>query len=57
MVERIKNIKESDFTRLPAFEEREKIQKKEFKFDLIFPNYYYRFFPQTADVKANRTAI
>ena len=23
----------------------------------LFPNYYYRFFPQTADVKANRTAF
>ena len=56
VVERIKNIKESDFTRLPAFEEREKIQKKEFNLP-IFPTTTIGSFPQTADVKANRTAL
>ena len=56
VVERIKNIKESDFTRLPAFEEREKIQKKEFNLP-IFPTTTIGSFPQTADVKANRTAF
>ena len=56
VAERIKNIKESDFTRLPAFEEREKIQKKEFNLP-IFPTITIGSFPQTADVKANRTAF
>ena len=56
VAERIKNIKESDFTRLPAFEEREKIQKKEFNWP-IFPTTTIGSFPQTADVKANRTAF
>ena len=56
VAERIKNIKESDFTRLPAFEEREKIQKKEFNLP-IFPTTTIGSFPQTADVKANRTAL
>ena len=56
VAERIKNIKESDFTRLPAFEEREKIQKKEFNLP-IFPTTTIGSFPQTADVKANRTAF
>ena len=56
VAERIKNIKESDFTRLPAFEEREKIQKKEFNLP-IFPTTSIGSFPQTADVKANRTAF
>ena len=56
VAERIKNIKESDFRRLPAFEEREKIQKKEFNLP-IFPTTTIGSFPQTADVKANRTAF
>lgn len=56
VAERIKNIKESDFTRLPAFEEREKIQKKGFNLP-IFPTTTIGSFPQTADVKANRTAF
>ena len=53
---RVANIKDSDFTRLPAFEEREKIQKKEFNLPL-FPTTTIGSFPQTADVKANRTAF
>lgn len=56
VAERIKNIKERDFTRLPVFEEREKIQKKEFNLP-IFPTTTIGSFPQTADVKANRTAF
>lgn len=56
VAERIKNIKESDFTRLPVFEEREKIQKEEFKLPL-FPTTTIGSFPQTADVKANRKAF
>ncbi len=54
--ERVANISESDFTRLPAFEEREKIQKKEFSLPL-FPTTTIGSFPQTSDVKANRTAF
>ncbi len=54
--ERVANISESDFTRLPTFEEREKIQKKEFSLPL-FPTTTIGSFPQTSDVKANRTAF
>lgn len=53
---RVNEIRESDFVRQPAFEEREKIQKKEFKLPL-FPATTIGSFPQTADVKANRTAL
>ncbi|MCH3971970.1 MAG: 5-methyltetrahydropteroyltriglutamate--homocysteine S-methyltransferase [Oscillospiraceae bacterium] len=51
---RMSKIKESDFTRLPSFVEREKIQKEEFGLPL-FPTTTIGSFPQTADVKANRT--
>lgn len=53
---RVSQIKDSDFTRLPAFEEREAIQKKEFNLP-EFPTTTIGSFPQTADVKANRTAF
>ncbi len=53
---RIKEIRESDFTRLPVFEEREKIQKKEFDLP-AFPTTTIGSFPQTSDVKANRSAF
>ena len=46
-------LTEKDFTRLPAFPEREKIQKKRFKLPL-FPTTTIGSFPQTADVKAAR---
>ena len=52
---RVSEIKEEDFTRLPAFEEREKIQKERFSLPL-FPTTTIGSFPQTADVKATRTA-
>lgn len=52
---RVSEIKEEDFTRLPAFEEREKIQKERFLLPL-FPTTTIGSFPQTADVKATRTA-
>lgn len=52
---RFKNIKQSDFTRLPEFAEREKLQKKVFHLPQ-FPTTTIGSFPQTADVKANRTA-
>lgn len=54
--QRVANICENDFTRLPAFEEREKIQRQEFDLPL-FPTTTIGSFPQTADVKANRTAF
>ena len=53
---RVREIKESDFIRLPSFAEREKIQKKEFHLPL-FPTTTIGSFPQTTDVKANRTAF
>ncbi|MGN0556642.1 MAG: 5-methyltetrahydropteroyltriglutamate--homocysteine S-methyltransferase [Acutalibacteraceae bacterium] len=54
--ERVKNIREEDFVRLPAFDVREQIQKKEFGLP-AFPTTTIGSFPQTADVKANRTAL
>jgi 5-methyltetrahydropteroyltriglutamate--homocysteine methyltransferase len=51
--ERVKNIKDSDYTRLPAFAEREKIQKARFNLPL-FPTTTIGSFPQTADVRKNR---
>ena len=53
--ERVRNIRESDYTRLPAFSEREKIQKE--RFDLpLFPTTTIGSFPQTTDVRKNRKA-
>lgn len=49
-------IRDSDFTRLPAFDERERIQKEEFQLPL-FPTTTIGSFPQTADVKSNRKAF
>ncbi|MCD7904751.1 MAG: 5-methyltetrahydropteroyltriglutamate--homocysteine S-methyltransferase [Clostridiales bacterium] len=54
--ERVASVKEADFTRLPAFEEREKVQKERFKLPL-FPTTTIGSFPQTSDVRANRTAL
>jgi 5-methyltetrahydropteroyltriglutamate--homocysteine methyltransferase len=51
--DRVRNIKDADYTRLPAFEEREKIQKKAFALP-IFPTTTIGSFPQTADVKNER---
>lgn len=49
-------LTEKDFIRLPAFAEREKIQKERFKLP-IFPTTTIGSFPQTADVKAARKAF
>ncbi|MBO5557979.1 5-methyltetrahydropteroyltriglutamate--homocysteine S-methyltransferase [Ruminococcus sp.] len=49
-------LTEKDFIRLPAFAEREKIQKERFKLPL-FPTTTIGSFPQTADVKAARKAF
>lgn len=54
--ERVAKINNSDFTRLPEFSIREKIQKREFNLP-AFPTTTIGSFPQTADVKANRTAF
>lgn len=53
---RVSAIRPEDFTRLPAFAEREAIQKKRFCLPL-FPTTTIGSFPQTADVKANRAAF
>lgn len=52
---RVAGIKECDFNRLPAFEERERLQKEAFHLP-PFPTTTIGSFPQTADVKAARTA-
>ena len=51
--ERVRNIKDSDYTRLPEFAEREKIQHERFNLPL-FPTTTIGSFPQTADVRKNR---
>lgn len=55
VAKRVAVIEEKDFTRLPVFEEREKVQKDTFKLPL-FPTTTIGSFPQTADVKSTRTA-
>lgn len=50
---RVAAIKDEDYTRLPAFEEREAIQKEKLNLP-IFPTTTIGSFPQTADVKRNR---
>lgn len=54
--ERLKNISNDDFTRLPAFDEREKIQKAKFNLPIL-PTTTIGSFPQTKNVKANRSAF
>lgn len=56
LAQKIKNLSEKDFTRLPSFAEREKIQKEELKLPL-FPTTTIGSFPQTKDVRANRSAF
>lgn len=46
-------LRSSDFTRLPAFAEREKIQKEKLRLPL-FPTTTIGSFPQTLDVRENR---
>lgn len=52
---RVEKLGEADFVRLPAFAEREVIQKKEFGLPLL-PTTTIGSFPQTKDVRANRSA-
>ena len=54
--EKVAKLTEKDFVRLPAFEEREKIQRERFKLPL-FPTTTIGSFPQTADVKAARSSF
>ncbi|MDR6552405.1 5-methyltetrahydropteroyltriglutamate--homocysteine S-methyltransferase [Paenibacillus qinlingensis] len=49
-------LTEADFTRLPAFSERETIQKARFNLPLL-PTTTIGSFPQTAEVRANRFAF
>ncbi len=51
---RVASIKESDYTRLPEFHEREKIQKQRLGLPL-FPTTTIGSFPQTAEVRKNRS--
>ena len=51
---RVADITEDMFTRLPAFEEREKVQKEKFGLPL-FPTTTIGSFPQTSEVKKNRS--
>ena len=51
--DRVSSIKDSDYTRLPAFDEREKIQKERLNLPK-FPTTTIGSFPQTADVRKNR---
>lgn len=49
-------LSEQDFVRLPAFAEREKIQKERFKLPIL-PTTTIGSFPQTEEVRANRAAF
>ena len=51
---RVASIKDSDYVRLPEFSEREKLQKEKLNLPL-FPTTTIGSFPQTSDVKQNRT--
>ncbi|WP_024293117.1 5-methyltetrahydropteroyltriglutamate--homocysteine S-methyltransferase [Lacrimispora indolis] len=54
--QRVRKISESDLTRLPEFAVREELQQKSFGLP-CFPTTTIGSFPQTAEVKANRTAF
>lgn len=54
--ERINNLTDDDYTRLPARSEREKIQKKEFNLPIL-PTTTIGSFPQTKDVRQNRAKL
>jgi 5-methyltetrahydropteroyltriglutamate--homocysteine methyltransferase len=53
---KIDELTEKDFTRLPVFNERSKLQKDYFNLPLL-PTTTIGSFPQTAEVKANRTKL
>ena len=54
--ERLAGVKDSDYTRLPKRDERQKLQKKVLGLP-EFPTTTIGSFPQTKDVKANRAAF
>ncbi len=54
--EKVAKLTDKDFVRLPAFAEREKIQRERFKLPLL-PTTTIGSFPQTADVKAARNSF
>lgn len=54
--ERVKNLLPKDFTRLPSFEERAKIQKNVLNLPLL-PTTTIGSFPQTEEVRKNRKAF
>lgn len=56
VAKRVSKINDADFVRLPDFFEREKIQKDVFKLPLL-PTTTIGSFPQTSDVKKNRSAF
>lgn len=53
---RLEEVTEADYRRLPARSERQQLQKKEFAL-LKLPTTTIGSFPQTKDVKANRSAF
>ena len=55
VVARVAGIQDKDYVRLPKRAERQKLQKEEFGLPL-FPTTTIGSFPQTKDVKANRSA-
>lgn len=56
LASKINGLGEKDYTRLPAFEERVEIQKNALNLPL-FPTTTIGSFPQTKDVRANRSAF
>ena len=56
VTERLSKVTDADYTRLPARAERQQLQKGELKLPL-FPTTTIGSFPQTADVKKNRSAF
>lgn len=56
LASKINGLGEKDYTRLPAFEERGEIQKNALNLPL-FPTTTIGSFPQTKDVRANRSAF
>lgn len=55
MTDRLAKVTEKDYVRLPKRRERQALQKKEFELP-EFPTITIGSFPQTKDVKANRSA-
>ena len=53
VLNRVAALTKNDYVRLPAFKEREQIQKQEFKFPLL-PTTTIGSFPQTHEIRKNR---